>query len=65
MVLTELLGGGLTISNLTAITKMVKDVWPESITYYNEEWTPFNDPTWKDSEGQSYTQAPTPYNHYS
>jgi len=48
----ELLGGGLTVSNLTAITKMVKAVWPEGIVYYNEEWTPFNDPDWKDSEGQ-------------
>ena len=51
----ELLGGGLTVSNLTAITKMVKAVWPEGIVYYNEEWTPFNDPDWKDSEGQVST----------
>jgi hypothetical protein len=29
----ELLGGGLTVSNLTALTKMVKDVWPDGITY--------------------------------
>lgn len=35
-------------SNLTALFDMVKAVWPDGINYYNEEWTPLNDPTWRD-----------------
>ena len=54
----ELLGGGITVSNLTAIFDMVKAVWPTSIVYYNEEWTPLNDVNWTDSAGQPYGKVP-------
>ena len=54
----ELLGGGLAVSNLTALFKLVKAVWPEAITYYNEEWTPINAPAWRDSEGVPFGKVP-------
>ena len=54
----ELLGGGVPVSNLTALFDMVKAVWPDGINYYNEEWTPLNDPDWKDSTNASYGVVP-------
>jgi hypothetical protein len=55
----ELLGESVTIGNLTAIFDLCKAVWPAGVTYYNEEWTPINDPDWRDPEGQPYTTVPT------
>ena len=54
----ELLGGGIPVSNLTALFDMVKAVWPDGITYYNEEWTPLNDPAWRDPMNESYGVVP-------
>ena len=54
----ELLGCGVLVSELTAIFELCKAVWPEGITYYNEEWFPLNDPTWKDKSGQPYGKVP-------
>ena len=54
----ELLGGGWSVSNLTEIITMVKDTWPEGVTYYNEEWEPINNPEWTDGDGQPYGKVP-------
>ena len=54
----ELLGGGWSVSNLTEIITMVKDTWPDGVTYYNEEWEPINNPEWTDSDGQPYGKVP-------
>ena len=42
------------ISNLTAIFDIIKATWPSGIVFYNEEWTPLNDPTWRDPTGAPY-----------
>ena len=42
------------ISNLTAIFNIIKATWPSGIVFYNEEWTPLNDPTWRDPTGAPY-----------
>ena len=47
----ELLGCGAQVAELTAIFELCKAVWPEGITYYNEEWAPVNDPKWHDKSG--------------
>ena len=54
----ELLAGGWSVSNLTNIITMVKDTWPEGVTYYNEEWEPINNPEWVDGDGQPYGKVP-------
>lgn len=46
----ELLGGDITVSNLSSIFDTIKEDWPEGVTYYNEQWDVFNDPTWRDGE---------------
>ena len=54
----ELLGGEITVSNLSAIFDYIKEGDPSLITYYNEEWAPINDPEWRDSVGEPYGKLP-------
>ena len=54
----ELLGGEITVSNLSAIFGYIKEGDESLITYYNEEWAPINDPAWRDSVGEPFGQLP-------
>ena len=55
----ECLGGGVLVAELTKMFEICKEVWPAGITYYNEEWFPINDPTWRDKTGAPYGMVPT------
>ena len=52
-------GGIITIQNLTSIFGYVKSAWPDGITYYNDQWDVFNDPTWRDGTGEKYGMVPS------
>lgn len=36
----ELLGAGVTVSELTTAADTVKRDWPDAVVYWNEEWAP-------------------------
>ena len=55
----ELLGGEITVSNLSSIFEYIKQGDPSLITYYNEEWAPINDPEWRDAVGEPFGKLPT------
>ena len=54
----ELLAQGLSVSSLTAVFDLLKETWPNATTYYNEEWSVINDPSWRDKDGKPYVIVP-------
>ena len=54
----ELLAQGLSVSSLTAVFDLLKETWPNATTYYNEEWSVINDPSWRDKDGKPYVTVP-------